>query len=353
MTASTLPAQLSQALVAFTVEFDNEFEHRMPHRTTDDAGRTAAARGAPWLVSQVMWANVMRHVDPCGVRVEEVAARARLGRVSLLGLRRWRYLDVDGEVIRPTAAGRRAQEVWRPLAEQVEGRWRARHGAGEVEALRSALEAVVDAIDVDLPDYLPVVEYGLASPALPLPPRPARGDARPDLSALLSQALLAFVVPFERRSRVSLAIHANALRVMTPQGVRVGDLPRLTGVSKEAIAMSLTFLQRRDLAAVEPDPTAARGRVAHLSPSGEAARESGARILATVEDGVRARLGGERVDRLRAALDGVAGDPDTRPSPLLRGLDPHPDGWRASVRRPEVLPHHPTVLHRGGYPDGS
>ena len=35
------------------------------------------------------------------------------------------------------------------------------------------------------------------------------------------------------------------------------------------------------------------------------------------------------------------------------GLQPYPDGWRAKVRAPETLPHHPMVLHRGGFPDGS
>lgn len=38
-----LPALLSQAFVAFTIECDNEFEHRMPHRTT----RFASTPGAP------------------------------------------------------------------------------------------------------------------------------------------------------------------------------------------------------------------------------------------------------------------------------------------------------------------
>jgi len=37
------------------------------------------------------------------------------------------------------------------------------------------------------------------------------------------------------------------------------------------------------------------------------------------------------------------GRPETAAAPL----------WRAKFRRPEVLPHYPMVLHRGGYPDGS
>ena len=27
--------------------------------------------------------------------------------------------------------------------------------------------------------------------------------------------------------------------------------------------------------------------------------------------------------------------------------------WRAKRKPPDLLPHHPLVLHRGGYPDGS
>jgi diadenosine tetraphosphatase ApaH/serine/threonine PP2A family protein phosphatase len=53
---------------------------------------------------------------------------------------------------------------------------------------------------------------------------------------------------------------------------------------------------------------------------------------------------------LRATLEPLVGD--SRGSGLFPGLEPYPDGWRASVRKPEILPHFPTVLHRGGYPDG-
>jgi len=51
---------------------------------------------------------------------------------------------------------------------------------------------------------------------------------------------------------------------------------------------------------------------------------------------------------LRASLEPLAAR-----QPLSGGLEPYPDNWRALVRRPDVLPHFPVVLHRGGYPDGS
>jgi hypothetical protein len=71
-----LSALMSQTLVAFTIEFDNEAEHRMLHRTTRQ-GRSAGAGPAPWLVSMAMWMNCMRFVPDEGIRVREMECRAR------------------------------------------------------------------------------------------------------------------------------------------------------------------------------------------------------------------------------------------------------------------------------------
>jgi hypothetical protein len=60
-----LSGLLSRALVAFTIEADNEAEHRMPHRTTSQ-GRSAGAPG-PWLVSLVMWENWLAGPGPAAL----------------------------------------------------------------------------------------------------------------------------------------------------------------------------------------------------------------------------------------------------------------------------------------------
>src|SRR5215475_7415001 len=86
-----LSTLLSQALVAFTIEFDNEFEHQMPHRTT--RGPAANSRRGPWLVSMAMWANFMRFIDPEGTPLRDVEALARV--VNLRGLQRWRYVELE------------------------------------------------------------------------------------------------------------------------------------------------------------------------------------------------------------------------------------------------------------------
>jgi DNA-binding MarR family transcriptional regulator len=165
---------------------------------------------------------------------------------------------------------------------------------------------------------------------------------------------LTFTVDFERESKISLPISANTLRVLDETGVRVRDLPRLTGVSKEANSMSVGFLERHGCVVVEPDPSANRGRVVRLTTKGRKAQDKYRRVLDMTEQHWATRFGGEVVADLRGSLERLVGaGPGARRSVLMKGMEPYPEGWRALVRQPETLPHYPMVLHRGGYPDGS
>jgi hypothetical protein len=119
-------------LVAFTIEFDNEFEHRMPHRTTRH-GRTEGTGPRPWLTWMAMWAQVMRLVPEEGIRASDLARRAQLSPKSMQGLVQrvghwWGYLELSPGpadrrakppasqwLARPTEAGRQAQRIWAPL----------------------------------------------------------------------------------------------------------------------------------------------------------------------------------------------------------------------------------------------
>jgi DNA-binding MarR family transcriptional regulator len=367
-----LSTLLSQALVAFTIEFDNEAEHLMPHRT--NAGLAEGApQGSPWLASQPMWANVLQYVDDEGTRVKDIHTRSRTTSDSLAGLRRWRYVTIDpwpheglgggapaDSVVRLTSGGRRSAAIWQPLAGTIEERWRSRFGASALDGLNAALDVIIDQIDDPLPCYLPVVyptQNGKAAPRLvsPGPSGLSRSDGPAlDLSARLSQVLLGFALDFEAESRISLTISANTLRVLDTSGVRVRDLPVATGVSREGNAMAVGFLERHGCVDVVPDPSSTRGKVVRLTTKGRAAQAKYHRILGGTEDRWSDRFGTGSVEALFEALEQVAGgDPAGPESPLFGGLEPYPQGWRASVRRPVVLPHYPMVLHRGGYPDGS
>jgi DNA-binding MarR family transcriptional regulator len=364
-----LPTLLSQVLVAFTIEFDNEFEHQMPHRTTNH-GSTVGSRNGPWLVSLVMWSNCMQFVSDDGVHVGELEDLARTA-TNLNGMERWGYIVVEPDpadsrqkpprsswVIRATPQGRKAQEVWRPLFDAIEKRWEARFGLGEMDQLRESLRALIGRIDVELPNCLPILGYGLFSRGPDHRRRTRFGDETSissslPLSALLSRVLLAFAIEFERDSDLSLAIGANVVRVLDEKGVRVRDLPLLTGVSKEAISMAVGFLEKRHAVVVEPEHTGSRVKVARLTQRGREVQDAYRRVLGVVEQRWQARFGEDTVRTLRESLERLAGQPSSQRSPLFRGLDPYPDGWRASVHKPNTLPHYPMVLHRGGFPDGS
>ncbi len=362
----SLSALLSQALVAFTIEFDNEAEHRLPHRTTSH-GSSGRGDGAPalWLVSLAMWENCMRYVTGEPITAGDLEARARTG-TNLDGMRRWGYITIDGTgrkvhhgrpgpgaVLRATAAGLRAREIWRPLPALIEQRWHERFGTDQLSRLRDSLTSMVSRLDPGLPDCLPILGAALLShgPDPGLPPRPdgAAPEALP-LSALLSRTLLSFAVEYEREAGLSLAVAANVLRVLGAEGTRLRDLPALTGTSKESVRCALGILTRGDLAAEEPDPAASRGKVARLTERGLAAQRLYRELAGEIERRWDDRFTPAVTGALRAALEPLAAG---RPPALFAGLEPYPDNWRASVHRPATLPHFPMVLHRGGYPDGS
>jgi DNA-binding MarR family transcriptional regulator len=143
------------------------------------------------------------------------------------------------------------------------------------------------------------------------------------------------------------------VRVLDEKGVRIRDLPLLTGVSKEAISMAMGVLEKGGVTVVEPDQTGSRAKVARLTQKGREAQAAYRQRLGILEERWQARFGKDTVQTLRKWLERLVGEPTAQQSPLFRGLEPYPDGWRASVRKPNTLPHYPMVLHRGGYPDGS
>jgi DNA-binding MarR family transcriptional regulator len=402
--ALPLSALLSQALVAFTIEADNEVEHRIAHRTQTHGLAPGTPPGAPWLTSLLMYANCLRHLPDAGITITELLHRARTG-TNLDGMRRWRYVTFTPDpsrgkrprpdaLIRPTSWGIEARDTWEAVTAEVESRWHDRLGPGELDAFRAVLARLVGCLDPDLPDCLPILGYGLitrrdregkpdaARPASAQPPpagplavaasgtaQPAPagrpGSAFPDdqarspasgsaaglpLWALLSRPLLAFAWQYEAAPGPSLAISANVLRVLTEAGVRTKDIPALGGVSRESVAMATGVLRKRGVVTEGPDPAGSRFKVTRLTASGVALRDEYPALAAGIERDWRARFGDATVTALRQALEALAaGDPPR----LYAGLEPYPDGWRARLPPPATLPHYPMTLHRGGYPDGS
>jgi DNA-binding MarR family transcriptional regulator len=355
-----LSALLSQALVAFTIELDNEFERRMPHRTANH-GKSAGDRPTPWLGSFVLWANFLRFVDPAGTPVVEIASNPGVMRQWFAGMNRWGYVIIRPDrrddrpappkrdwIVRLREGGKLAREVWPALPAEIEARWRERFGAGEVTKLRAALIAIAECSEADLPHYMPGHNYvGYLLETTFRRPRPARASpAKLDLAALLSQALMLYTRDYDRQGNTSLLLSANLVRVLGREPIRLRDLPERTGVARVTVDNQSRLLSELGLATVTPDPSAARGQVARLTEKGRRAQSAYARRSEETEAGWHERDGAHDVERLRASLEGLD------PALLLDGTRAPAGGWREKT--PLVsLPHYPLVTHRGGYPDGS
>jgi DNA-binding transcriptional ArsR family regulator len=369
-----LTALLSQACIAFAIEFDNEFEARVPHHTT--LGGEGAEAGLPWLVSLGMWALYLRHIDDDGVSVRDFVRRAGLSKEAARAalerlIRWWGYLDMlpppggtksapKGDwTLRPSSGGVSAFRVWRVLAGIVEERWRQRLGAERVGVLRAALERLACELPPAGTYYLPIGQYGLFTPA-PVRRADADGAALP-LYALLCAPLIAAAIEVERESSVAMALGENVLRVLARGSALVSELPAQTGLTFRAVASSLTYLLRQGLAVEE---RRGRFRAIALTQAGIAAELRFRERIRALERNWRARYGGDVIDRVRAAIEQILAARDGNTSALGAGLLPPPKGWRAArpylrqteafVAEPESnLAHFPVIAHRGAWPDGS
>ncbi len=350
-----LSALLSQALVAFTIEFDNEFEHLVPHRTTN-YGSAGGSGSVPWLVSMVMWMQFMRFVPHQGIDAKELCRLTGLPpkayRMWLIRMSKWwGYVTVSGLFVRPTPGGLKALEAWHPLTDAIQTRWQKRFGKALINPLLDVMQSIVQKLGTDYPDHLPVLGYELMTQP---PSRAAStGYSVDTLPGLLAKLLLAFAVEFESDSNLSLAVGANVLRLAEEEGIRVRDLPRLSGVSKEAIAMALRRATQCQLGSIQTGPASSRAKVFTLTSEGRNAREKYHQLAGSIENHWTLNFGPRNVKKLRELLESLAGPSDSESSPLFEGLKPYPDGWRALAPALLQLPHYPMVLHRGGFPDGS
>ena len=352
-----LSALLSQALVAFTLEFDNEFERRMIE---------SGHRGER--LSLVVWSNLIRFLDEGGVSVLDLAARAMASQERIkfqLGcLERWRFVSftpasaderpipqrahsqtrhalregwgsgrgIRGNwIVNLTSKGLKAKEIWTPLSDEIERRWRTRFGKELIGRLCESLQAIVVKLDIELPDGLP--GYWMLGEAEGFPPRKSHETARLPLPALLSQMLLWFTIEFDRESDASLALSANVLRVIGQDTVGLGDIPRLTGGSPEMTAISW---QLKPYVLVEPDPSAKRGKVVRLTPRGLKAQKHYHRLVGEIEKRWEAKFGQGPISRLRESLQELFTRRDGVRPLMSAGLVP-PEGTVRAGRQAPAL----------------
>ncbi len=337
MSGTPLSTPLSHALVAYTIELDNEFERRFAE----------TGIGRRFGISLVMWSNFLRFVGDDGISVGELPTVAGLPKNKMLskvgGMERWGYVFVGvatddrppatkregwgsgralrGDwIVRPTEAGRQALEVWPQVRDHIERRWEERFGTDVIDELRGSLAALRGQIDVELPEYLPIVgsANGMRTEIEPREPRDptlAEGGPSTHLSPLLPQVLVAYTLDLERESEQGLPLSANFLRVLDETGMDVRDVPLAAGVSPEATAMALKYLTKTGDVVVE-------AKVARLTPKGLEAQKAAPVLHAEVEKRWEARFGADAVRRL-------TGGATTRPRPARGPLS----RARAATRR--------------------
>lgn len=350
-----LSALLSQVLVAFTVELDNEFERRM------------AAAGYPGaILSLVVWSNLIRFLDKGGVPVRDLAVQSlapeKRVKFQLGCLERWGFVVLEagpadgraiparahprakrtlrdgwgsgrgirsGWIVRLTAKGRQAAEIWPTLPGEIERRWQQRFGDDQIAELRQALEAVHAYLGLALPEGLPA-DWERAETYPAMGPH-ASGPL--SLPVLLSQLLLAFTIEFDRHSRAPLRLCAVTLRVLGEQPIPVADIPRLTGSSPET---SGTGWQIKPYILVEPDPAASRGKVVRLTPLGLATRQRYFELVSEIEKDWETRFGQDHIRRLRESLRELFVPRSANRALLAEGLVPAEGTIRAGQQAPAL-----------------
>lgn len=351
----SLSALLSQVLVAFTVEFDNEFERRV------------AGAGYPGArLSLVVWANVLRFVGEGAISARDLARQALAPDTQVkfeLGcLERWGFvvLQPNPPAVRPvppgpqrqsgrelrdgwgsgrgiradwmvrlTSKGHTASEIWPPLFGEIEQRWESRFGKDEISRLRKTLQGIADKLDVELPHGLP----GAWLRTYEFPTRVNRGRESLPLATLLSQLLLTFRLEFDRESPAPLAHCANTLRVLGEEPIRAADIPRLTGGSPETSDIGW---QIKPYVLVTPDPTASRGKVVRLSPRGLIAQQAYHRLIWEIEKRWEGRFGKGAIGTLRALLQGLFNRHSGGAPLLSEGLVPPRGTVRAGDQAPAI-----------------
>ncbi|HEY6464878.1 MAG TPA: hypothetical protein VIY69_02735 [Candidatus Acidoferrales bacterium] len=345
--ARPLPALLSQILVAFTLEFDNEFERKM-----GKAGYPGAR------LSLVVWFNLIRFVPDKGISIRDLAKKALAEEPQIklmLGcLERWGFVALEPDAAKQenkapkkrlksglevrhgfgsgrglatdwivklkATRGAQAKEIWPPLFGIIEARWSTRFGNIEIRQLRDSLQSIVAKLDVELPHGFTDIRYRKR----PFPVRNDQAAADLPLPTLLSRALLAFAIDFERDSRAAFALCANAIRVLSEKPIRESEIPRLTGSSPETSGL------------LESDPTARRGKLLRLSPRGLAAQRDYQRLVEEIEKRWESRFGHENVANLRESLKALL-DTEKEGHPLLsEGLVPSKGTIRAGGVAPAL-----------------
>ncbi len=208
---------------------------------------TEEGAGKPPVPPLDLWANLLRAVDPAGIDCRELPSILRLSkravrtRVSAAVRRGWieELKDCRSKgIVRLTSRGTEVAARWRGLQQTAEDMWQARVGLPLSNKLRTSLEDLVAAFPLEHPHY--PASYGPADASItggngvdwkPVHRTGANTVSDLPLSALVSQALVAFAMQYEELSPVALSLSTTVIRQIPPEGRPLHELGRSPGVS--------------------------------------------------------------------------------------------------------------------------
>lgn len=275
---------------------------------------------SPDMPSLDLWANLLRALTetetdqkalPSTLCLSGRAVRMRLATAFRRGWAQG-YKHEGRTGVALTARGSEIACQWPPLQEQAEKRWQTEIGATKnvrTERLRTSLIRIVARFPLEHPHY--PASYGAADASItggngqdwkPVSRTDASAVARLPFSALLSQAIVAFAIDYERMSPVALSLSTAIIRRIPAEGRSVRELANPAGVSA---------LERHGFLSVRG--TRASG-IAFLTPRGIAVSESYDQRVESVEGEWCKQFGNEPVAWLRHSLEAVTSAHRERPS---------------------------------------
>lgn len=146
-------------------------------------------------------------------------------------------------------------------------------------------------------------------PALPQPPDPARtlGFLLREVYAQLQQRVYDTVAAAGHDGL--RAVHSPVLRHLPPEGGRVADLARATGLAKQSVAYVVADLVALGYLQAGPDPEDGRARRLEYTARGHALLAALVAASREAEAALAVTLGRQRLAALRDTLETVLSQP--------------------------------------------
>ena len=285
-----------------------------------------------------MWSNLVRCVDAKDGLNEKAlpeAARVskRLATAAITAAKNTGWITAEGAAknreLSLTDAGRAATEQWPAHLATLDNEWRK-------SGLRSPLEKLVAQLDLELPHF--PAGYGAADPSAiggPFVRRKGEGlvhgtDWRPvkregdtvsslPLTALLSQALMAFTIDYENGFPWPLNSTMTRLVHIDSEPRPLNELPPNHGVSGDGKSL----LERHLIVEVSVDPADPKRKLVALTDRGKQVKQHHPARLETVESEWRDRFGSGLIDTVSDALTPLAAAAASQPDHVI---------WRWYVR---------------------